>query len=288
MPRVIFDSANLQRAVQTGWTRPVPAETGGLRKCSLDDRRQFCPPVTVSPVAQFRVIDASDHDAGTGLMTTPKIRVTSAAGGDDPICGQLNGLTYASMTVTLPTGAATYYIYAVDGQIYALTHTFYSSVVPSFCIARVTVTPNTAALTIYQSDVPIHVDGVTAPGDGFSEITPSLSYSANRLSASYTYSGRVVFNGVSTAISNLPLPTGGQSVTAWLEKLISGLTETVNHGVVITPDQPLPAHEWSVVLLAYRLTQTSAENTFIVTSRLDGAAELSGSVRVTQCTCSAS
>lgn len=210
---------------------------------------------------QFTVADASSDDV-------VKVRVYDGNGSG--IAGVLNGATYAETTLELNPEIPQYWVYAVNGSIYALNHEFSSDLFPTLLCATVTVADGGITIVQKNFDNNINVPVISATY-GVTTITGTLSYADYVLTATYTISSSVLcnFTKINSGTLNIPVTAEGTTgyLLAYVDKLVVDTDTPPTTGFEFVAGSPEPSieREWYQKVLEYTLTATS----FSVAYRLE-------------------
>lgn len=179
--------------------------------------------------------------------------------------GSLNGVEYARKDITFSSGI--YYIYAVDGNVYALKHRFHSDLIPALLIGVVTVAGG--MVTIEQrnfSDNP--VVPVCGAVYGATELGYSITYANYALTVKYTVASKIAVNNVVIELTATDIPTTAEGKDGYLYGYVKSLTVDYNTtpegGIVFSADLP-EERQWVQTVFSYRLH----DNTFRVLSRME-------------------
>ena len=207
---------------------------------------------------QFQVIDASEtSSSGT---VTHKVKVQNGHDPDGAIAGSLNDTDYLATTITLAAGTSEYYVYALNGGIYALNHEFQSDFFPVLKLAKVTISNN--KLTIVQENF---TDNPTVPicGSEYGAVTLAGTVAVQNYvaTASYKVSAKGMLNNMELVFpaTDLPLTVAGQNyLLAYIDKItVENDAEPVKGFEFSSSGSPSADREWYVTMFRYRLTETS-------------------------------
>ena len=212
---------------------------------------------------QFQVIDISETSSD-GTVTL-EIRVQNGHNPDSRVAGTLNGDNYDAEEITLAAGTSEYYVYALNGVIYALNHEFQSDFFPVLRLATVTVVNSKLTITQenFQDDPIVPVCGSIY---GAITLTGTVDVESYVATASYQVAAKGMLNNI-----ELPYPDTGtltlpKTDTAETYKYLLAYINKINVENDAAPvagfeisssDTPSTACEWHELLLQYSHTAES-------------------------------
>lgn len=197
---------------------------------------------------QFTVTDSSTYnDDGT----VKQLQVTVSE-------GMLNDVTYPSTDVPLTVGIAKYWIYAVDGQIYALNHAFQSDYFPVLLCGTVEVVEGKLSITqVNYRDYPY----VPVCGSEYGAVTlvGTVSYADHVLTADYTVAVKGLLNNNALNFPSTAIPVAENgTLLAYVKMLTVGNDVTPESGFEFSATgQPSQSVEWYQSMFQYTLTATT-------------------------------
>lgn len=270
------DSSDSDSSSSQGETGSV--SLGGVVRFSNRPITSLSIPTFIPRSGGSRRPDESSSSGEDGSCCKHQFTVQAAAGGITIVDGHNPGSSVAGMFNNYPVNAVsislssvgTYYIYIIDWELYALTHTFYSDLVASLRIATVTVSSSGISVSqeSYQ-DYPVSYARESLY-DGVSTFTVTKSYSNHRMSMSYALSARVLRNNYLLETNNgsggtaLALSADGlnNSLYVYTQRLTtqSYSPTTVDTGFGFTLPSPTP--EWYTALVQYRWTTSASVEDF--------------------------
>lgn len=221
-----------------------------------------------SPGHQFTVVDSSSTNSDGSVEL--KISVIDG-NGNDQYCGSLNGFLYSNVEIPLQGGIGHFFVYAVDGNIYALSHTFASDLLPVLLLAEIDVKNGTIFITQKNfADNPIVA--VVPSIWGKSTMTGTVSYNRHVLTASYSIESIALcnYNKITLPKTTIPLTaeeTG--SLIVYADKLVVENDVTPVTGFEFSTGEP--SREWFLPILQYKLSPTEfrvfsqLENPYLLT-----------------------
>lgn len=211
---------------------------------------------------QFQVSDVSLINEDGSI--TPRVHVTA---------GVLNGVVYNATDVTLPTSDANYYVYALRGGIYVITHSFSSNLFPVLLIGEVQCVNSKLAITqrSFLDNIFVATHGTSSIYVGLdtfnvvvgaNSIAVKLKYENNVLSCECTVRTKILVNATPMESEYLSMPKTDEnalydtnSLYAYCEKLIVDNNTKPNVGFIIGEIRPTDK-EWVKDVLVYRYTST--------------------------------
>lgn len=178
--------------------------------------------------------------------------VVSVVNGNAPAsfsAGSLNGVEYARKDITFSSDGI-YYIYAIDGNIYALKHRFYSDLVPALLLGVVTMSAGVLSIEqrSFEDNPTVDVLGAV---NGAVTFTYKLNYANYTLTASYTASAKMAVNDTVIELSSTTIPanTNGK-LTGYIESLTVPFNTSPVAGIVF--GDATDNAEWTSVILNYK------------------------------------
>lgn len=147
---------------------------------------------------QFKVIDSSAGD----------VKQVSVVNGHSPgnvIAGYVNGIAYSRTDIPL-TGLLKYYVYAIDGKIYALGHTFSCDLFPVVLLATVDISTS-GVMTITQESFADNIIVNVAPKTyGATTLTYAITYNDHSLTVAYNLEASAFINSTALTLASTALP----------------------------------------------------------------------------------
>lgn len=202
---------------------------------------------------QFAVIDVSNGESF-------KVAVVDGRDSTAGICGTLNNTSYVKTELALDPANPFYYIYAIDGQLYAIAHEIRSDIIPILLIATVSV----GTSSIYIRQVNYANDPVVPIVSSTSAVRLSASVNCSKhiCTIDYFVTASILQNNTTiTAAGQLPASTGNK--TAIMAVYAKTLTLPVNTApetgftFINTTETEASGYEWSMDILRYQLTSKS-------------------------------
>lgn len=195
---------------------------------------------------QFTVTDSSTYNEDG---TVKQLQVTVSG-------GVLNDVTYPESIVPLTVGVAKYWIYAVDGQIYALNHEFQSDYFPVLLCGTVEVADGKLSITqVNYRDYPY----VPACGSEYGAVTlaGTLSYADHVLTAAYTVAVKGLLNNIAFDFPATAIPANENGVLLAYIKLLTVDNNTTAESGFEFASNPSQTVDWHHVMFRYTLTATT-------------------------------
>lgn len=287
--RLVLDSPALQRAAATGFVRPLPLARRIPGDSSLFRRRGGLSAPGNDP-GQFYVIDASTTDSSGAIVSTA-VRVVDGRNPSESNCGSINRHDFLAKTLTL-SGSGKWNIYALDDTspyegggrlLVAIRNTFHSSVIASALCAEVTVSNSGAVTRIERYSVPEKISYEPAQY-GNSILTWTRTITDGVLHYTYTFNTNYLRNGAEMS-GTFTLDPAYHYIYGYVKTLVIGINDTPVTGVVqVASESDLPAHEYSLLIASFDLTQTAIEEYFSIYQRTNQQPQLWTFVRMTQFT----
>lgn len=265
---LVARSSTLDKAVKATTFFDVPSRKRGRN--SLDNTGGMSYGSGGATPYQFKVTDSSSYSVA-GSVIKMQVTVSNGNDKDNPIAGYLNKKAYAKTDLVLSAGIERFYIYAINGEMYALKHQYASDLIPVLLCATVTVA--NGKLKITQENFENNPE-VPLCGESYGSVTLSVQgvvYDSHTLTVKYGCSARALCN-------NLPIVSGEKSIPATAEGAVGYLIAYVEQltvendaspatGFDFVSGSPTPQVEveWYREVMSYTLTDTG----FRVISRLE-------------------
>lgn len=263
-----IDSATVKHSISGNGTvsHVFISETPSRR---IDESDEIAGGSAVQIPAPFRLKDSSTYNEDG---TVKQLQVTVWDGTDSGYAGYVNGVLYRATTLPLTVGITEYWIYAVDGQIYALNHEFHSDFFPVLYCGKVSVVDGKIEITQlqfssdYQYAGGIHIN-VPVCGAEYGAVTlaGTLSCANHVLTADYTVAVKGLLNNNALNFPSTAIPVAENgTLLAYVKLLTVGNDVTPESGFEFSATgQPSQTVEWHQVMFRYTLTA----NTFKVLFR---------------------
>lgn len=252
--RILFDSPAIESVMKMGNLYHTPGTGSSHRETNLDNETE---PFFYYSADEyyFHVTDASKYNED-GSVKELKIKVINGIIPDSAYCGTINNRDYPVKEIML-SGTGTRYIYAVDGEIYALNHRFQSNVVPAVLLAEVELKEQSLSVQqVLKTTKAIELE-LKNYARGVS-IVPEIEYSNETLSISYSANISMVFNGL--YVYNTVELSGegyGQSIVFAIKKLFVKGSDAPEAEVLQSTTSKLPeGYEYVENLIVYNRTVT--------------------------------
>lgn len=207
---------------------------------------------------QFEVIDSSEVSADG--KKTLRVSVVNGHAPGNVIAGYVNNISYSRTDIPLTGGLPKYYIYAIDGKIYALGHTFSCDLFPVLLLATVDIVDG--RLQITQESFADNVIVPVAPKTlGATTLTCELSYNDYSLTAAYYVEASCFVNSTELSMAKTAIPESEPGMLyAYIKDVIVDPDTTPEAGFAFAVPE---GAEFSKVVLEYSLNDSN----FAVTSR---------------------
>jgi hypothetical protein len=154
---------------------------------------------------QFKVIDSSTKNA-VGNITQHKVSVVNGHAPDNVIAGYVNNISYSRTDIPLTGSLTNFYIYAINGAIYALNHTYASDLFPVVLLATVDISTS-GVMTITQESFADNIIVNVAPNTyGATTLTYAITYNAHSLTVTYSVEASAFINSTPLTLASTTIP----------------------------------------------------------------------------------
>jgi hypothetical protein len=199
---------------------------------------------------QFKVIDSTEVSAD-GIKTL-RVSVVNGHSPGNATAGFVNGVKYPRTDIVL-SSLTKFYIYAIDGAIYALGHTFASHLIPVLLLATVDVVDG--GLRITQESFADNVIVPVAPKTlGATTLTYVITYKDYSLTVTYSVEASAFVNSTPLTLASAEIPANATGkLYAYIKDVIVDPDVEPEAGFAFTVPE---GAEFTRMVLQYRLNDS--------------------------------